>query len=91
MKEGTVDQNVQSTDDPAHIDISESEVHQLFYSDSEVEEDDADLIEPVGTPVEGKTNKKARGTRLKASLMDRTLGGSDDEDTDGCVTMNGTI
>ena len=50
-------------------------------SDYEVELGDADLFDENLEEVVGKCDKKAKGTKLKSTVVDRTLGDSDNEKT----------
>jgi hypothetical protein len=80
LKKGRVENNV-PTNVLTHTNISDSEVQHLVDNGNEVEEGDLDFFEDVETPIQVKNDKKARGIRLKALVVDRTLGGSDGEDT----------
>jgi dTDP-glucose pyrophosphorylase len=77
LKKGRVEQNAENIDDPAHSVSSDSE---FCDNDYEVELGDANLLDENLDEVVGKSDKKAKGTKLKSTRVERNLGGSDDSD-----------
>ncbi|CAN6321157.1 unnamed protein product [Urochloa humidicola] len=85
LKKGRVEQG-REDNIPDEDDSDESQDEYFIDSDNEIDGGDDDLFEDLVVDV-GKGNKKAKGSKLKASEMDRTAIVDDEDTEDECLEL----